>query len=159
MLIFCEISINESLIIDSLCCCTTSDLLRVLSVQMKDAIMALPGNTTLLERWKVHHAMVARLIHQLNQTFGVILLTAIGSAFVAFIANTFSLVTSMQAGQAVFSLSFIIFLTKHSLRLTWIISSSYLLKCRVMDVSLNLRQFQFPCSDLKLQIKVFHNII
>ena len=131
---------------------TASDLFRVLSSQLNDS------NKTpcpvLLERWKGHHALVARFLHQLNETFGVVLMTAIGSAFVAFIANTFSLVISMQAGQAVFNISFIIFLTKHSARLTWIISSAYRIKSRVMDVSLTLRQFHFPSSDLIVQIKV-----
>lgn len=63
---------------------------RVLNQQIQDLVK--PGNAIRLEElkvWKSNHACVCRMVHWINQCFGLIILIAVSHGFLAFITNAY----------------------------------------------------------------------
>jgi hypothetical protein len=105
-----------------------------------------------LELWRRQHAAVCLLIHQLDDTFGLVLLIAVCNTYVGFINISFEMALAFQDGNTV-QTRFAILFIQQVVRTVVITYSPYLIRHEALKINRVLSEFRFQ-PDPHLQIKL-----
>jgi len=105
-----------------------------------------------LELWRRQHAAVCLLIHQLDDTFGLVLLIAVCNTYVGFINISFEMALAFQDGNTV-QTRFAILFIKQVIRTVVITYGPYLIRHEALKINRVLSEFRFQ-PDPHLQIKL-----
>ena len=98
--------------------------------------LSLMKNEALLEEWRRMYGLIClQLVHQINKSFGLVLLVGISSIFVSFITDSFALTAGLRYDDDSLSVHFSLLLIKNALLLGMITCGPCQFRSKVYNIS------------------------